>query len=70
MISDLLSSTEGVSVYAIVALISFIMVFLGVIVWTIKVDKKYLTKMKNLPLSNENNSNNNPEKGNEIQQDI
>ncbi len=70
MISDMLSSTEGVSIYAIIALVLFVMMFLGVIVWTIKADKNYLIKMKNLPLSKENYSNNNPENGNEIQQDI
>jgi hypothetical protein len=65
MISDLLSSTEGVSIYPIIALVSFVMVFMGVVVWTIKVDKKYLNKMKNLPLSGENNTNNNPGNGND-----
>ena len=65
MISDLLSSAEGVSIYAVIALVSFILVFLGVVVWTFKADKNYLDKMKNLPLSSENKSNNNSENGNE-----
>ena len=66
MISDILSTTESVSTYAIIALLSFVLLFLGVIVWTFKVDKNYITKMKNLPLSSENNSINNPENSNEI----
>ena len=66
MISDMLSSTEGVSIYAIIALVSFVLVFAGVIVWTIKVDKNYINTMKNLPLNSENNSNKNPENSNEI----
>jgi hypothetical protein len=66
MISDILSTTEGVSIYAIIALVSFVLLFLGVVVWTFKVDKSYLTRMENLPLSSENNSINNPENSNEI----
>lgn len=66
MISDILSTTEGVSIYAIIALILFVLLFLGVIVWTFKADKNYITKMKNLPLNGENNSINNPENNNEI----
>jgi hypothetical protein len=66
MISDILSTTEGVSTYAIIALVAFVLLFLGVIVWTIKADKNYITKMKNLPLNRENNSINNPENSNEI----
>jgi hypothetical protein len=66
MISNILSTIEGVSFYAIIALLSFVLLFLGVIVWTFKVDKTYLTKMENLPLSSENNSINNPENNNEI----
>jgi hypothetical protein len=66
MISDILSSTEGVSFYAIIALLSFVMLFAGVIIWTFKADKSYLTRMKNLPLSSENKSTNNPENSNEI----
>ena len=66
MISDILSTTEGVSIYAIIALLSFVLLFLGVIVWTFKVDKTYITRMENLPLNSENNSINNPENSNEI----
>ena len=66
MISDILSTTEGVSFYAIIALISFVLLFIGVVVWTFKVDKTYLTRMENLPLNSENNSINNPENSNEI----
>lgn len=32
MISDILSSTEGVSTYAVIALISFVSLFIGVLV--------------------------------------
>lgn len=66
MISDILSTTEGVSIYAIIALLSFVLLFLGVIVWTFKADKNYITKMENLPLNSENISINNPENSNEI----
>ena len=66
MISDILSTTEGVSIYAIIALISFVLIFLGVIIWTFTADKSYIAKMENLPLNSENNSIKNPENSNEI----
>ena len=59
MISDILSTTEGVSTFAIIALVSFVLLFLGVIIWTFMADKNYITKMENLPLNSENNSINN-----------
>ncbi len=66
MISDILSTTEGVSTFAIIALVSFVLLFLGVIIWTFMADKNYITKMENLPLNSENNSIKNPENSNEI----
>jgi cbb3-type cytochrome oxidase subunit 3 len=65
MISDTLSSTEGVSIFAIIALISFVLLFVGVVIWIFKADKKYLKKMKNLPLESENKSINNSGQSNE-----
>lgn len=66
MISDVLSTTEGVSTFAIIALVSFVLLFLGVIIWTFTADKNYIAKMENLPLNSENNSIKNSENSNEI----
>jgi hypothetical protein len=53
MFSNLLSSIEGVEVYAIIALLIFTALFAAVIIFVLKVDKAYITKMENLPLEND-----------------
>lgn len=53
MIRDVLQSVEGISLYPIISLIIFILFFAVMILWMIKVDKKYINKMKNLPFDNE-----------------
>ncbi|MCF8240594.1 MAG: cbb3-type cytochrome c oxidase subunit 3 [Melioribacteraceae bacterium] len=70
MIRDVLGSMEGVSGYAIFSLILFMGFFIGLIVWTMKIDKNYLNKMKMLPFESLRNKNNdkfekNSEKQNE-----
>jgi cbb3-type cytochrome oxidase subunit 3 len=45
---------EGIEFYAIFSLLLFFSFFILCIVWIIKLDKKYIKKMENLPLeSNE-----------------
>ncbi len=57
MFSKYLGSIDGVSIYAIVGLILFVTMFLGVAVWALRADKKYIGKMKNLPLENDTENN-------------
>lgn len=42
---------EGIEVYPLVSLVIFFVFFVLLIVWVIKVDKKYVDEMKNLPLN-------------------
>lgn len=53
MYKDILQSIEGVSVYPIISLIVFVLFFAVILIWMIKVDKKYINKMENLPFENE-----------------
>lgn len=63
MISDFLSSIEGVAVYPIITLVLFFAIFSGLVVWVLKMSKSYTTEMENLPLdNNENNFGNSDEK--------
>lgn len=55
MFKDVLQSIEGVEIYTIIAMIIFILFFIGMIIWLFKVDKKYINEMSELPLDNENN---------------
>jgi len=50
MFKDIFESMSGISIFGLISMIFFFLVFLGVIYWTIRVDKKYLKKMENMPL--------------------
>lgn len=57
MYKDILQSIEGISVYPIISLIVFVLFFAVILIWMIKVDKKYINKMENLPFENEEANN-------------
>jgi hypothetical protein len=61
MYKDILQSIEGVQVYAIAAMVIFILFFVGIIIWLIKVDKRYIKEMSELPLKEDNNETTNEE---------
>ena len=58
MLSEHISRIDGIAIYPIISLIVFSILFIATIVWVIKLDKKYLTRMENLPLDSnfDNNS--------------
>ncbi len=45
-----LNNVTGVNSYLIFSMIVFMLFFIGLVIWVIKADKKYINKMKNLPL--------------------
>ena len=55
MYKDILQSIEGVEFYAIAAMIIFILFFVGIIIWIVKVDKGYIKEMSELPLKDDHN---------------
>ena len=57
MIKEFLQSVEGVSVYPIISLIVFVLFFVIILVWMLKVDKNYIKKMENLPFEKEEDNN-------------
>lgn len=57
MIKELLQSVEGVSIYPIISLIVFVLFFVIILVWMLKVDKNYIKKMENLPFEKEEENN-------------
>lgn len=57
MYKELLQSIDGVSVYPIISLIVFVLFFVVILVWMLKVDKKYIKKMENLPFEQEEKNN-------------
>jgi cytochrome c oxidase cbb3-type subunit IV len=50
MLKDLFEAIPGISILALVPMIIFFLIFLYVIYWIIKADKKYLKKMGEMPL--------------------
>jgi hypothetical protein len=58
MYREVLQSIKGVDVFAVIALIIFILFFVLVAVRLLRMDKDHLKKMAQLPLEPENNSQN------------
>jgi cbb3-type cytochrome oxidase subunit 3 len=46
-----LANVQGVDGYLIFSMIIFILFFVGLLFWVFKADKKYIDKMKNIPLN-------------------
>ena len=67
MFSDNLETIEGISIYPIIGLVIFFVIFIGIVIWALKADKKYIKKMENIPLDNDNEESINTENENEIQ---
>ena len=51
-----LESIEGVDVFAIIALIIFFSFFIGMFVYTLKIDKQTLNACSNIPLEDDDSS--------------
>jgi len=57
MFEQSLKLIDGVALYPLFSLILFFIFFLLVVIWFIKVDKKYIEEMEKLPLEIENKQN-------------
>lgn len=68
MLSEHLSSAQGVSIYPIISLILFFLFFTLMIVWVIKLDKKYINRMEKIPFDSNSEFDNNSEMRNEIKE--
>ena len=55
MFKEVLQSIEGIEFYTIVSMLILILFFIGMILWLVKVDKKYIKHMSELPLNENNN---------------
>ena len=50
MIENVLSKMGGVDMYGIISICLFFAVFVGVLLWTLRLKKPYLNAMRELPL--------------------
>ena len=55
MFKEVLQSIEGIEFYTIVSMIIFILFFVGMTIWLLKVDRKYIKRMSELPLNEDSN---------------
>lgn len=53
MKKDILSSIENIEIYPIISLLIFVIFFVGMFIWVIRVDKKYIDHMKEMPFDDE-----------------
>jgi len=53
MKKNILSSMENIEIYPIISLLIFVVFFIGIFWWVIKVDRKYIDHMKEMPLNDE-----------------
>ena len=54
MFSQNLSSIDGVSIFPIISLVLFFVIFSGILFWALKKDKSYMEKLANIPLQENN----------------
>jgi cytochrome c oxidase cbb3-type subunit 3 len=50
MVENVLSKMGGVGMYGVISILLFFAVFIGVLVWMIRLKKPYLEEMRELPL--------------------
>ena len=55
MFKEVLQSIEGVEFFTIVSMVIFVLFFIGMTIWLLKVDKKYIKDMSELPLKENEN---------------
>jgi len=52
MISHFVQSLGGVDIFGTTSLVVSVLLFVGIAIWTVRVDKDYIRRMKDLPLDN------------------
>ena len=65
MFSQNLSSIDGVSIFPIIGLVLFFVMFSGILFWVLKKDKSYMEKLASIPLQDNNEIEFNDESKNE-----
>lgn len=61
MYKNVLENILGIEIYPVISLMVFVLFFIVLIIWTVKVNKNYLNKMSLLPLENDGLENNRKE---------
>ena len=54
MIRNYLQSIEGIEIYPLISLAVFVIFFIVIFIWMIRMDKSYIKEMEELPLEQDN----------------
>jgi len=54
MIRNYLQSIEGIEIYPLISLAVFVIFFIVMFVWMLRIDKSYIKEMEELPLEKDN----------------
>ncbi|MCC6865744.1 MAG: hypothetical protein IT280_06240 [Ignavibacteria bacterium] len=58
MYKQILQNISGIEIFPVISLIIFFTFFIAVIIWSFTRNKKYISKMENIPLETENENEN------------
>lgn len=61
MYKEVLRSIEDIEIMPLISLVVFMLFFIGMFIWVVTVDKKYVDHMKSLPLNDDEAKDNNHE---------
>ncbi len=49
-----METISGIEIYPIISLIIFFAFFMGLLIWVVRADKKYISYVEKIPLENNN----------------
>ena len=61
MVRNVVETIEGIGIWGVISLMIFFLCFVGITIWAIKVDKRHIRHMKNLPLDDDTGQDKNDE---------
>ena len=50
MFGDLISNMPGITIFPMITTVVFLLIFIGITNWALRVNKSYIKKMSELPL--------------------
>jgi len=53
MEQNIFDGSNGLAIYQVISFIIFFLIFIGVIIWIVKMDKGLIKRMQSIPLDND-----------------
>jgi cytochrome c oxidase cbb3-type subunit 4 len=61
MYKDVLRSIDNIAIWPVISFVIFFLFFLGLLWWTFSVDKKFISRMSNMPMDDDQQDVKSPE---------